>query len=451
MSWTWAIAAGVVLGVIYTLSPLLVLSAITRALLLRWAGKSLGGRERDWFLILFVSAILVRYLVIGALVLSADGERPYTVFFGDEWIFKSRPIWMRNIGLGVPISGADFIYAFDTTGMSAHLYVYALLQALVGDAPYGVHLFNLTLYVGAVAVLYAIVRRSFGAMAALGGTAILLFMPSLFAWSISALKEPIFIAAMVLELLLVLAVARAPRVVWRVAAVLALVPMAYLLEELRLGTKAIVAFGATAGWAAAWALRRPWRVPVALAGAAVMAIVALAQPPVQARTLELARELMRYHAGHVMSQGVSYQIIDARYYGDKWIEVRDASPREVLRYMMRAPIAYVTEPTPNNVQSPLLRAYLPQHFVWLVLVALAAFGVMPALRRDRLLAAVLLAHGAAIAGIVALSGGNIGTLIRHRDLSLPYLVWFSMLGAIALLARVVPRRLPEGSVTHAPR
>ena len=62
------------------------------------------------------------------------------------------------------------------------------------------------------------------------------------------------------------------------------------------------------------------------------------------------------------------------------------------------------------------------------MVVLLPFGVMAGLRRDVLVTSMLLAHAAAAIVIVALTSGNIGTLIRHRSLVLPYLVWLSVLG-----------------------
>ena len=190
---------------------------------------------------------------------------------------------------------------------------------------------------------------------------------------------------------------------------------------------------------------------MAAATVPVVLVLLLAQAPVYARLMDFSRELMRYHAGHVMTPGVSYRIIDPMYYGSRSAEVRNAGWREVLRYMLRAPIAYVVEPSPRNIQSRQLWLYLPEHFLWLVLIGLVPFGLLPAFQRDRLLAAVLLAHAVAIVMMVALTSGNIGTLIRHRGLSLPYLVWFSMLGAAALFARAAATRPAEGSVTDGHR
>ena len=431
------IASGIALGVAYTLSPLTVLCVAAMIVALGWGSRGLAGRERDWFLILFVTAIVVRLVIIGGLVLSADGSRPYTVFFGDEWIFKSRPIWLRNIGLGIPISGADFIYAYDETGMSGHLYALALLQALVGDAPYGVHIFNVMLYVVSVLVLYRLIRPAFGPAPAMIGSAILLFLPSQFGWSISVLKEPQYLAAAVTELLCVLAVARAPRWWQRLLAVAAIVVLAVGMEELRKGTMIVVALGSTVGLAAGWIVQTRRRMLAAAVALPIAAVIVLAQQPVQARLLTVARDSVRYHVGHVMTPGVAYKIVDNRYY-QQWDMIKSIGRREALQYTVRAAIAYVVEPLPRNWQSPLLWAFLPEHLVWLLLVACVPLGIAAAFGRDRLLCAVLVSHAAAIMMMVALTSGNIGTLIRHRGLSLPYLVWLGVLGFVTLLTWLAP-------------
>ncbi|HJU44840.1 MAG TPA: hypothetical protein VJ691_18580 [Vicinamibacterales bacterium] len=439
MSWTWVIAAGVALGVVYTLSPLTVLCAAGLIAIMKGTARDLSGRERDWFYILFILAIVLRFAVIAALMLSADGSRPYTAFFGDEWIFKSRPIWLRNVGLDIPISSADFIYTFDPTGNSGHLYVLALLQALVGDAPYGAHVFNATVYVAAIAVLFRMVRRSFGPGVAWGGSAVLLFLPSLFAWSVSVLKEPLYTAGAVAELLLVIAVVRSPRWWQRGLAVSAVVILAFAMEQLRVGTFVVFGFGAAAGLMAYWILATRRRTVAAAILLPIAAIVAIVLEPVQARVLSQLRFVARYHVGHVMTPGVSYKIVDPRYYGTRRMEIDHISRREALQYAVRSMIAYVIEPTPANMQSRLLWLYLPEHIAWLILFALAPIGFVAGLSRDRLLTAMLAAHAVANILIVAMTSGNIGTLIRHRGLSLPFLVWLSMLGGAALFARIAAR------------
>ncbi len=306
-------------------------------------------------------------------------------------------------------------------------------------------------YVGAVALLYRLVRRSAGGVIALGGAVVLLFFPSLFAWSISALKEPLYMGAAVLELLAAVTLVRGKD--WRVraAAVPALIVLALTMEQLRRGTQMVAALGVVAGLATYWILQRPGRVFAAVVAAPVLLSLACLQPPIQQRLMTVARESIKYHAGHVVSAGVSYKTVDPRVYRD-WGLIAQVDGREAARFAIRSVVAYFVEPLPRNWNSPLLKAYLPEHLVWLLLILLAPFGALCIAKLDSLLASLLLTHAVGIVMMVALTSGNIGTLIRHRDLSLPYLVWFSAAGAVFLLSRV--RRIadvPPGEVIVAHR
>src|SRR5262245_48512883 len=124
----WAIAAGVMAGVVYTLSPLTTLTLPVLALLTMWAGRDVPPRERRWLYGVLLVAVLLRLAAVAALFLSASESRPFATFFGDEEMFKFRSVWLRNIGLGVPISAADFIYAVEETGKSQYLFVLAFVQ-----------------------------------------------------------------------------------------------------------------------------------------------------------------------------------------------------------------------------------------------------------------------------------------------------------------------------------
>ena len=96
-----AIAGGVVVGLVYTLSPLTVLCALTLVVILRWGSRGLTPRERRWFLTLVIVAIVARVALVAGLFLTADSRLPYATFFGDEELFKNRSIWLRNLALGL--------------------------------------------------------------------------------------------------------------------------------------------------------------------------------------------------------------------------------------------------------------------------------------------------------------------------------------------------------------
>ena len=124
------IAAGVLLGLAYTLSPLsiLALSALMWAMVA--ASRGLSEAEQRWFWSIMSISVAIRLLAIAWLFYTADPAHPFASFFGDEELYKFRTMWLRNIGEGLPMSPADVIYSFDAVGHTSYIYVLAYVQAL---------------------------------------------------------------------------------------------------------------------------------------------------------------------------------------------------------------------------------------------------------------------------------------------------------------------------------
>ena len=133
-----AVAGGIVLGIVYTLSPLTVWAAAVFAFLVWLIGDGLPEAERKRIRAILVAAIVIRVVVIGGVWLTTDHARvPFAAFFGDEGYFIRRATWLRNVALGIPIHNADMIYAFDDYSYMHYMYVIAFVEALAGFAPYG--------------------------------------------------------------------------------------------------------------------------------------------------------------------------------------------------------------------------------------------------------------------------------------------------------------------------
>jgi hypothetical protein len=435
-----AITGGAILGVIYTLSPLSLIAITGGALAVWWAARPMGPDERRWFLWIVGIAVALRLMLIAGLFLTADPSRPFSTFFGDEELFKSRPIWIRNLGLGVPISAADWIYAFDDTGKSGYLFVLAAVQAFLGDAPYAVHVMNAAIYLCGALLLHRLARQSFGKLSALAGLLVLLLFPSLFAWSISALKEPMYTFVAAIEIVIVMQIVRAPGLLRKLGAVVALVIAAFALESLRKGGMQVAAAGAAAGIVAGLIVPRPRLFLASAIAAPVLLVAVLNVAPVQARVLTVVRDSVRYHAGHILTAGQTYQMVDGLYYYD-WPRIFEIGPRESLQYVARSVVHYVVEPQPWVERSRTMLLYVPEQAAWWSMLLLLPFGIAAGLKADALLTMTLLSHAAAIGMMVALTSGNIGTLIRHRGLIFPYLVWLVALGG---------GRLLEGFAGHTP-
>jgi len=75
-------------------------------------------------------------------------------------------------------------------------------------------------------------------------------------------------------------------------------------------------------------------------------------------------------------------------------------------------------------------------------VALVPFGFFVSLRRNATLTCVLLSAAATAVVAVALTSGNIGTLVRHRDMIVPFVIALAA-PACAALAAAIENLRPE--------
>jgi hypothetical protein len=437
------LGAGAMLGLAYTLSPLSVLSLALLAWALASGARGLSAGERRWYWSILTISVAIRLTVIALLFLTADRSHPFASFFGDEELYKFRTIWLRNIGQGIPMSPADVIYSYDGVGHTSYIFVLAFVQALVGDAPYGLHVLNMVLMLCGILALYRVVRASYGGIVAMGGLIALLCLPTLVLWSISVLKEPLTAFMIVVELISALMIVRAPRWWQRALAAVLVIGAGLAMESFRTGGALTAVLGTIGGLGAAFVLARGRRVVVAVAAVLLVASVAVGivakSAPVQESLLTQVRNLAWYHAGHVVTPGYSYLLVAPGYYGDRW-KLHMMPAVDAGRFVVKALWSYMTEPVPWRMESRTLLAFLPEQIVWYVLALLIPIGLYAGLKRDVLLTCLLASHAAVSIAIVAVASGNIGTLIRHRSLVLPYIVWISAVGAHDCVRLLVSRR-----------
>ena len=432
--WNFAIPAGVVSGVVYSLSPLTVVCVAGMTAVVLWAQRGVEGDERRWLIAILVVAITMRVLAVAGLFVITDHARvPFGSFFGDEEYFIKRSIWLRNVALGIPLHGADLIYAFDEYSSTTYLYVLAFIQALTGPAPYGVHLLGIGFYLGAVVVLYRLVRSTLGRMPALVGLVALLFLPTQFAWSISALKDPLFFLLTAVSVVLTAKIVRGPGWRARVLSALAVVVLAAALETIRQAGGILCAAGVVIGLLTAFIVQRPRLLLATVVVLPIAAGAMLSRPAAQMAAYKAVQAAARQHWGHVATPGYVYHLLDPRLYPDR-SEIEDLHFGEAARFVERAVERYVTVPLPWETQSASALLYMPEQIIWYLLVALAPVGLVLAMRRDAVIASLLFAQSIVAAATIALTSGNVGTLVRHRGLALPYFIWLCAVALCDLVA-----------------
>ena len=115
------------------------------------------------------------------------------------------------------------------------------------------------------------------------------------------------------------------------------------------------------------------------------------------------------------------------------------------RYVIRAIVSFAVTPTPWQLGSLRELAYLPEQLLWYAVVVLLPVGIAAGWRRDPLATSLLVGYAAPTACVLALTNGNVGTLLRLRGLVVPYLVWVSSIGFFASLQLLASKRAGAGS------
>jgi len=448
-TWLWGAAAGAGLGLMYAASPLLTLTIAGSALLLAVAGRDLGAVERRRIVLILAAALAIRFLFIGALLvgnipslndLSVGGLR------GDDAYYLGRAIRARDILLGLTEGKYDFFVVSDQYGSTSYLRLLTILQVLFGPTPYSMRALNSLLFVTGGYLLFRLCRPGFGATATTLSLTALLFVPSLIVSSASLTKEPSFFLTTCVLLTAAFAAIRHPQAIVKLLAIAVVAICLWLVDDLRRGALVLAA----AGLAAAVLIRQLFETERrAMAGLAIgllAAVLLWTLPSTHARVIDSITAVAKTHGGHVFTSGHAYKLLDEGFYMHpgtplSWgIELTDA---QAARFVVRAAVSLLVTPLPWEMASLSELAFFPEHVAWWMLVLFLPIGVVAGWRRDRMTTALLIGFALPTAAAVALTNGNVGTLLRLRGLVTPYLIWIGVLGALSVAEWLLTReRMP---------
>lgn len=451
--WTWAaVAIGCVAATAFTLAPLGVVTLAVMPLIAAWATRLLPRPEARAIWTVVAVAAGLRLLLVAALFATGDFDtQGARILVPDEAYTLSRTLRIRNVIFDIPALKYDHIIAFEDYGRTSYLWVVTALQLLVGPSPYGLRLVNTLLFVAAALLLHRMARAAFGPTVATGGLAALVLLPTWLFWSVSLLKESLYFVLATITLTGVWGAIRGTGWVGRAGLLMAAVAAALALRDLRGGAIWLVTSGVLFGLVL-YVVTVSRRVFVAALVVAVLATgAALSRPSVQSRIVTGLEAAARQHAGHVFTVGHPYKLLDEGFYVTL-DQVPSLTLDEAARYVLRAAVSFVVVPTPAQMTNREL-AQLPEHLLWLLIVVLAPVGLAAGLSRDRLVTCLLIGFALPTAVVVALTNGNVGTLIRFRGLVTPYLVWLAALGfcvIIERLARAARSRVATSSPMSTP-
>jgi hypothetical protein len=438
LTWPSSIGAGLFLALLYTASPLTTLVLILAVAAGLLVSRGLAAPERRLLLAILGVALAARLVFIAVLLVAGiphHNDLAVGALAGDDAYYLGRAIRARDILLGFTQAKYDYFVVTDEYGQTSYLGLLTALQLFAGPTPYGMRALNALFFVAGAALLFRVVRPAFGAVPAFAALITLLCVPSLFASSASMLKESLYFLCTSVLLACVIRIARPPGSVAGVTALLIAGACLWLLDDLRRGALILASAGIGLGLLLRLVFHSRRRAMVGSIAAVILIVVAAAQPAVRARALGAVTEAAKTHGGHVFTVGHAYKLLDEGFYRNPaapsaWPLV--LTEAQAARFLVRAAASFLITPLPWNMASLSELAFLPEHLAWYLLLALLPFGITAGWRRDPLVTALLLGFAIPTAAALAVTNGNVGTLLRLRGLVTPYLVWLSVLGLIAV-------------------
>jgi hypothetical protein len=186
-----------------------------------------------------------------------------------------------------------------------------------------------------------------------------------------------------------------------------------------------------------------WLVIAAVVAVPIVATGAIRQPVVKDAVLYQIRQMAATHIGFVNSPGPAYRLLDDDFYALRRSK-DDLTIDEAWRFVAGAVREFVLMPRPWAPHSRNEIAMVPQQLIWYGLLIFSVPGLVAGLRRDTLVTGLLIGTALVGAAAIAPASGNVGTLIRHRDMIVPFVVWIGVLGAIVTMNQCAALVRKEG-------
>lgn len=418
-----------------------LLAGVITVSFLRWG----GARDRRFLAGLFLAGFLVRAALSLALDVAswkATGSGPRITGKVEGWFLGVQDRTRGFLRLGDSDYHSErawayaeyargnrepvVLYRIQETGWNLYPLLMGAFYYLFGFSPFSVKLLNAIAGALLGPVIFGIASRwglaSAGRLAALGVT----LWPSLVLWSLSNLKDPLFLLCTALLFYAVSVVETTPswrrRLVWGAGGMLL---FRLHLDFGRPEFSWVLAVLLVAALFVRWARRRPWAWAIPIG--ALFLTAPLLRPRVEALLIAACSR----HLHSVQSTGIVYHYLPDRFYAHLGVtngsSAATAEAGDILRALPSALFRFLMEPLPWRTSDLMTLMVLPQMVLWYEMLPFAFWGIVRA-QAPPIGHLWLTATLSVWSVMMALSLGGIGTLLRARDMVIPFFLLYAAIG-----------------------
>jgi hypothetical protein len=341
-------------------------------------------------------------------------------------------------GIGPGVHPADHYL------LNVYTYTQAAIYFVAGHHPLAMKLMNCLLGALAAGLILLIAWQLFGRLAGLFAGVAAAFFPSTFLWSVTGLKDTMFVfaTALFLWLLTVLITTGSWRAVLPIFVAFAFVGGLRFYIQIMLGmlVPAAVMIQSRAR------LPQKWSMVVVIGGGCAALLFAgwvSQQLTFSAEMVSRQRYCAAVGAESDFVSTEEGQAEEECAQPVQPVEVEDSptlvqSLEEMVAWFPTGLVYTLAAPFPWEADRMVERITIPEVFLWYGAVALALIGALSQWRSWRQYVH-LLGYIAGILFLMALTQGNLGTLVRHRGMVIPFVLVFSGVGVAWLWAHCEAR------------
>lgn len=421
-------AIGVLFGLISAVSPGTVFDIILTITAIVLIYRFSDTDEKYFLVKLFIWGLLARVillLLVRFILMHNDVWFPRfgvrtAYLFPDAGYYTVRSWGIAQHIMGVKMGDAMIGAAYEGYGYSFYLHMMAFFYYLFGFSPISVTVINCIFSALTGIVYYFVAKDISNTRVARIAAAMIVFFPSMMVWSIENLKDPIFIFLMGVVLLAFVRLIKTGRPEYWI-----LFFAAFFLQFL-IRSKFFILQSGIALWACFFYLQSKKRLRFSHFFALIICAV-ITWPFLGPKLVMIKRLLIGYHVGATSPVGFRYRLYD------KWVYTGGMDFNLVGNFaLLKATLLgwahFFLEPFPWKIRSALSIASFPQMIIWYMILLFSVIGIFVQLKNNRKMTIPLLVFLLLVGTVFALTGGNVGTSFRMRDMLSPLIIVFSAVG-----------------------
>lgn len=438
-----AVIAGAIIAGLISFSPgslfILILAVGAVFFIFRLPNKSernfilfiflagLGSRIAFSLLAIFWSAVsgqMMDYAVYGGL----DYSTPYII--GDSAYYTLRAIFTSMYWLGKPIAPLIWEKVIAPSyGLNGFIYILASYFSIFGYSPVSASFINCFLGSLIAIVVYSIVKNIFNESPARLAAVLTVFFPSMFLWSITNLKETTVILCGCLLLWSLVMFQKTKRARYLIITAFSIWAQSWIRygyrDEFLFITIGVVLLYLFYLSVSNLSLRKRTIIFFMVFTVAGFGLFAKKDKVAQAMGT-IVQKAYIHHRGTVNTGGICYKLLPDEYYTD----FKHLNFGGFVKMFGKGWFHIIFEPLPWNIKSKGLLFGFIQMTLWYSLIPFAVLGMAISLRY-RLRGSIILGiYFLLMTSALAVTGGNIGTSFRLRDVNTPIVLIFSSVGLL---------------------